>query len=148
MAELLGQRNLPNEILENILAHLPITDLLLSKLVNKQWNDIISRKGVSLIFRLQLINLPKCLLIYVFFSAIKFMLWKKNYHRYRLHVRLPHESPLKSDDDIQSYIKSLCHQNEMTNIRCCTKSLIKQVTHLVFGIILFYYDHSFITFFL
>ena len=77
MAELLGQRNLPNEILENILAHLPITDLLLSKLVNKQWNDIISRKGVSLIFRLQLINLPKCLLIYVFFLLLSLCFGRK-----------------------------------------------------------------------
>ena len=48
MSGLANENNLPNEVWENILAHLPITDLLKNKcLVSKQWNDIISRKGVS-----------------------------------------------------------------------------------------------------
>ena len=50
MTEPMRDRSFPNEILENIFVHLPISDLLLSKcLVNKQWNDVISRKGVSII---------------------------------------------------------------------------------------------------
>ena len=45
--EIMRDRNLPNEVLENIFAHLPVSDLLLSKcLVSKQWNAVISREAV------------------------------------------------------------------------------------------------------
>ena len=44
--------NLPEELIEIILAHLPIQDLLKScSLVSKQWNSIILRKNVRFLFK-------------------------------------------------------------------------------------------------
>lgn len=111
--------SLPVQVLENILAHIPVVDLLKScVLVCHSWNEIISRKKVSMAFICNLSCKHQTKLmgknyLHTFIPFFQFIPWKKLYFSYTQHV-----------ENSAMFLKGFCDSYNITGAENCLQSLI------------------------